>query len=214
MFLQSYRRHCTTALIYNAGWQQKSCLKSQRVVVVEFRMPPLTVTSVNGTLLKKHNGVYWPAEPEETPHASQYQSIVTLRQNLFSFLRSWLFLVFQAIFRGSVPLQLSNWDRQHPQQPEPPGAAQPGETDVTAAAQWLTRCVALNNFSSAVFLLHILNMRLLCSWSHARLRPLLLLHLLKQTGLLTPQCNSWRQTSATTELHSWPMSKSTRAERR
>ncbi len=141
MFLQSYRRHCTTALIYNAGWQQKSCLKSQRVVVVEFRMPPLTVTSVNGTLLKKHNGVYWPAEPEETPHTSQYQSIVTLRQNLFSFLRSWLFLVFQAIFRGSVPLQLSNWDRQHPQQPEPPGAAQPGETDVTAAAQWLTQCV-------------------------------------------------------------------------
>lgn len=47
-------------------------------------------------------------------------------------LQSTLFLVFQAIFRGSLPLQLANRDRQHPQQPEPQGASQSGETDVTA----------------------------------------------------------------------------------
>lgn len=70
-----------------------------------------------------------------------------LRQS--DLLRSCLFLVFQAIFRGSVPLQLSNWDRQHPQQPEPQGASQPGETDVTATAQWLTQCIKQSWITSA-----------------------------------------------------------------
>lgn len=47
----------------------------------------------------------------------------------------WMFMgfyllscFFQAILRGPVPLQLSNGDRQHSQQPEPPGASEPGET--------------------------------------------------------------------------------------
>lgn len=38
---------------------------------------------------------------------------------------------FQAILWGSLSLQLSNWDRQHPQQQEPQGAPQPGEPAAT-----------------------------------------------------------------------------------